>query len=212
MRWFCIKKGAQKVVKRFEIFWIFYSKHFFLKGREHYRSWDYSENFGIYSQLDRTSKTWFFSFPNLYFSRIKRDKILISQLSPPKISYFTNQNGPKGGLHESEIWQLSNAKMGSFVWFSCLRPELWPLNLSFLQLAKNIRLLQQYIYMYLKVLVLLFQKMVLVIMGSLRVWKLMSFDKFLGQSFFIFIPQYLVNCYQDPYKTYYFLKEPDEVF
>ena len=138
MRWFCIKKGAQKVVKRFEIFWIFYSKHFFLKGREHYRSWDYSENFGIYSQLDRTSKTWFFSFPNLYFSRIKRGKILISQLSPPKIRYFTNQNGPKGEPHENEIWQLSNAKMGSFVWFSCLRPELWPLNLSFLQFFANV--------------------------------------------------------------------------
>ena len=139
MRWFCIKKGAHKVVKRFEIFWIFYSKHFFLKERgEHYRSWDYSENFGIYSQLDRTSKTWFFSFPNLYFSRIKRDKILISQLSPPKIRYFTNQNGPKGEPHENEIWQLSNAKMGSFVWFSCLRPELWPLNLSFLQFFANV--------------------------------------------------------------------------
>ena len=28
----------------------------------HFRSWDYTWHFGIYSQLDRKSKTWFFIF------------------------------------------------------------------------------------------------------------------------------------------------------
>ena len=48
----------------------------------HLRSWDYSEYFRIYSQLDRKGKTWFFIFHNMYDSWIERDKILISQLSP----------------------------------------------------------------------------------------------------------------------------------
>ena len=52
----------------------------------HFKSWDYPEHFGIYSQLDRKSKTWFFIFLNVYVSWIERDKILISQLSPPKFS------------------------------------------------------------------------------------------------------------------------------
>ena len=62
----------------------------------YFRSWDYPEHFGIYSQLDRKSKTWFFIFLNVYVSWIERDKILISQLSPPKFRYFADQNGPKG--------------------------------------------------------------------------------------------------------------------
>ena len=53
-----------------------------------------SDKFG--SQLDRKSKTWFFTFLNVYVSWIDRDKILISQLSPPKFRYFADQNGPKG--------------------------------------------------------------------------------------------------------------------
>ena len=62
----------------------------------HFRSGDYPENFGIYSQLDRKSKTWFFTFLNVYFSWIERDKILISHLLPPKFKHFSDQNGPKG--------------------------------------------------------------------------------------------------------------------
>ena len=62
----------------------------------HFRSWDYPDHFGIYSQLDRKSKTWFFIFLNVYVSWIELDKILISQLSPPKFRYFADQNGPKG--------------------------------------------------------------------------------------------------------------------
>ena len=33
-----------------------------------FRPWDCSENFGIYSQLDRKSKTWFFTFLDMYVS------------------------------------------------------------------------------------------------------------------------------------------------
>ena len=40
----------------------------------HFGSWDYPEKFGIYSQLDRKSKTCFFTFLNVYACWIKRDK------------------------------------------------------------------------------------------------------------------------------------------
>ena len=60
-----------------------------------------SDKFG--SQLDRKSKTWFFTFLNVYVSWIERDKILISQLSPPKFRYFADQNGPKGEPHENKF-------------------------------------------------------------------------------------------------------------
>ena len=63
------------------------------------RTWGYPENFGIYSQLDRKSKTWFFTFLNVYVSWIEQDKILNSQLSPPKFWYFADQNVPKRGPH-----------------------------------------------------------------------------------------------------------------
>ena len=78
----------------------------------HFRSWDYPENFGIYSQLDRKSKTWFFTFLSVYVCWIEQDKIQISQLSPPKFRYFVDQNRrTKVGSHENEFWQFSNTKM-----------------------------------------------------------------------------------------------------
>ena len=52
-----------------------------------------SDKFG--SQLDRKSNTWSFSFLNVYVSQIKRDKILISHVSPPKFRYFADQDGPE---------------------------------------------------------------------------------------------------------------------
>ena len=52
-----------------------------------------SDKFG--SQLDRKSKTCFLTFLNVYVLWIKRDKILISQLPPPKFRHFTDQNGRK---------------------------------------------------------------------------------------------------------------------
>ena len=51
------------------------------------RRWDYPKNFGFYSQLDRKNKTWFFTFHKVYVSWIEWDKILISQISPPKLRY-----------------------------------------------------------------------------------------------------------------------------
>ena len=60
-----------------------------------FRSWDYPENFGTYSQLDRKSKACFFFFLNIFVSCIEWDKILISRLSPPKFMYFADQNEPK---------------------------------------------------------------------------------------------------------------------
>ena len=75
------------------------------------RSWDYPENFGICSQLDRKSKTWFFTFLNVCIFWIEQDKILISQLSPPKFRYFADQNGSKLGPNENKCWQFSNGKM-----------------------------------------------------------------------------------------------------
>ena len=75
------------------------------------RPWDYPENCGIYSQLDRKSKTWFFTFLNVYVFWIEQGKILISQLSPPKFIYFADQNGPKREPYEKEFWQFSNTKM-----------------------------------------------------------------------------------------------------
>ena len=59
------------------------------------RPWDYPENIGIYSQLNRKIKNCFFRFLNVYVSWIKPEKILISQLSVPKFKYFADQNGPK---------------------------------------------------------------------------------------------------------------------
>ena len=121
------------------------------------RSLDYPENFGIYYQLDTASNTWFFTFLNVYVSWIKQDKIMISKFSLPKFRYFSDQNGLKGGPHENEFWQFSNAKMSfwnrarkadgkrwSFVWFSSLLPDLWPLNCQILHPLKNLGLLWQF--------------------------------------------------------------------
>ena len=107
----------------------------------HFRSWDYPKNVGIYSQLDRRGKSWYFTFLNVYVSWTERDKILISQLSPPKFRYFADQNGPKGDhmkmnfdnfQMQKEIpkqfgLEKQKKKMGSLVLFSYLLLELWSL-------------------------------------------------------------------------------------
>ena len=164
-----------------------------------YRPWDYPENFGIYSQLNRKSETWLFTFLNVYVSWIERGKIVILQLSLPTFRHFADQNWPNGEPHENGFWQFSNAKMSflntqgskskwkkieSFVWFSCLFLELWSLNCQklcpfrnfLLMSAKTLRLLYQFTYMHLKVLISLFQKMVLVIMLWHRVQKILTFE------------------------------------
>ena len=48
-------------------------------------------------------KPAFFIFLNAYVSCIEQDKILISQLSPPKLRYFAEQNDPKYRPHENEF-------------------------------------------------------------------------------------------------------------
>ena len=65
-----------------------------------------SDKFG--SQLDLKRKTWFFTFLNVYVSWIKRDKILISQLSPPKFTYFTDQKDQRGDSKKTnfDIFQI----------------------------------------------------------------------------------------------------------
>ena len=63
------------------------------------------------SQVDRTVKLVFFTFRNMYVSWLEWDKILISQLSPVKFTYFANLNEPRGGPHENEFWQFSNTKL-----------------------------------------------------------------------------------------------------
>ena len=104
------------------------------------RPWDYPENFWIYTP---GFLNLVFYLPQCAFSWIKRDKILISQFSRPKFRYFADQNVPKGGTPWKRIliifkcknklpkklgFEKEMKKMGSFVWFSCLIPELWPFN------------------------------------------------------------------------------------
>ena len=72
--------------------------------------------------------------------------------------------------------------------------------------------------MHLKVLVSLVKKMVMIIMLWLRIYKILAFEvnKFCwifaeSTLFWYFNLHYLVSCCSDLYKTYYFLKEHDEV-
>ena len=107
-----------------------YTTFFQLQEKNH-RPWDYPENFLIYSQLDRKSKTCFFAFLKVYVPRSEWDKILISQLSPPKLRSFADQNGPKGRPNEKVFDNFPRKqvkKKGSFIWFSCLLLDLWSLN------------------------------------------------------------------------------------
>ena len=53
-----------------------------------------SDKFG--SQLDSKSKTWFFTFLNVYISWIEQEKILITQLSPPKLDILQTRMDKKG--------------------------------------------------------------------------------------------------------------------
>ena len=52
--------------------------------------------FGIYSQLERKSKTWLFYFPQCVCFLNRTGQNPNPQLSPPKFRYFADQNGPKG--------------------------------------------------------------------------------------------------------------------
>ena len=69
----------------------------------HFRSWDYPENFGIYSKFDRNNKNWFFTFLNVYVSWIEQDQIQL----------FCRPEWTKGGPLENEYWQLQMQKWDS---------------------------------------------------------------------------------------------------
>ena len=100
----------------------------------------------------------------------------------PKLRYFTDQNGPKGGPHQNEFRLFSNTKMnvtnnwsGKITWTTL--GVLSSFHVSFqsyglkiakkraffynfvLTSARNLSLLKQFTYMYLKVLITIFQKM-----------------------------------------------------
>ena len=95
--WLCSMRSGIFLQMKFIIFLVCPTKLPLLGGTllhiisslfRHFRSWDYPEHFGVYSQLDRRSKTWFFICLNVYVSLIELEKILISQLSPQKFRYF----------------------------------------------------------------------------------------------------------------------------
>ena len=95
--WLCSMRSGIFLQMKFIIFLVCPTKLPFFLGTlfhiisslfSHFRSWDYPEHFGIYSQLDRRSKNWFFICLNVYVSLIELEKILISQLSPRKFRYF----------------------------------------------------------------------------------------------------------------------------
>ena len=94
--------------------------------------------------------------------------------------YFTDENGPKGRLHENEFWLFSNTKMnvtnraekvdwknGTICLVSMFPSWVMVLKLSkkvhffcnfVLTSARNLSLLGQFTYMLLKVLIILLQK------------------------------------------------------
>ena len=100
---YLVPSSNSSIFRNYAFFKIVFPLNFFHVNHE-------IDKFG--SQLDRKSKTFFFfTFFNVYISWIERDKILISQLLPPKFRCFANQNRPKGEPHENEFWQFSNTKM-----------------------------------------------------------------------------------------------------
>ena len=108
-----------------------------------FRPRDYPEIFGICSQLDRKSKTWFFYFPQcVYFLNQTGQNPNLTAFTS-KIQVFCRPEWAKGETPWKWIltifkWknefpkqlglEKQMKKMGSFVWFSCLLPELWSLN------------------------------------------------------------------------------------
>ena len=135
-----------------------------------------SDKFG--SQLDRKIKIWFFTFLNVYVSWVERDKILISQLSPPKFWYFADQNGSKGDSMQMNFDDLQIQKwisqrdraqkvdkkwghLSSFLFYSLSYGPKWCMFCKFVPIsARNLNLLKQFIYIHLKDLMRLFQEMV----------------------------------------------------
>ena len=76
----------------------------------HFRSWDYQEHFGIFSQLNRKSKTWFFILPKVCFLKRTGENPNLTAFTS-KIQIFLKTEWTKSMPHEKEFWQFSNAKM-----------------------------------------------------------------------------------------------------
>ena len=104
---------------------------------------------------------------------------LILKLLLPKFRYFVDQREDPMEMNfdnfQIQKWILQTfrnqkvfKKMGSFLKFSFFLPELWSLNCQkwcifckfLLTLARNLNLLEQFIYIHLKGLIMFFQIMV----------------------------------------------------
>ena len=156
----------------------------------------------------------------MHVSWIEGSKILISQLSPRKFRHFSDQNGPKGDTmkvtfdnFEMQKWVSytvkalkAEEKMGSLVYcfhisFLSYGPKIiknCPFCNFLLMLAKNLRPLKQFMDMYLKVLVSLFSKMILVIMPLLKslqyiVWSWWILLNFCCASYFLIFYSF-ISC------------------
>ena len=121
-----------------------------------------SEKFG--SELYRKSNIWFFTFLNVYVSWIKRDKILISQLSPPIFRYFVTrmdqrQEPMKIKFENFQIQKRLSQTLWSLLWsLNC--PKYCIFGKFVLTLARNLNLLKQSLYIHLNGLAVFFQKLV----------------------------------------------------
>ena len=124
------------------------------------------------SQLDWKSKTQFFTFLNEYVSWIEWDKILISQISPPKFRYFTDENRPKEGPHENELWHFSFLEVICLVMVLKLT-KIVHFCKFVLTSGRNLNLLKQFIYIHLKDLMMLFQKILCFIGVWATVYKIL---------------------------------------
>ena len=140
-----------------------------------------SDKFG--SQLERKSKTRFFTFLYVYVSWIEQDKIkiLISQLTPAKFRYFADQNGQrrtqwkwilaifkyknkyqtvraqKVDETNGVIWLISFF----LSWVMALKlPKIVHFSIFVLTSARNLNILKQFISIHLKDLIMFFEKIV----------------------------------------------------
>ena len=68
----------------------------------HFRSWDYQEHFGIFSQLNRKSKTWFFILPKVCFLKRTGENPNLTAFTS-KIQIFLKTEWTKSMPHEKEF-------------------------------------------------------------------------------------------------------------
>ena len=137
----------------------------------------------VWFSTRKKKRTWFFTFVNGYVFWIEQEKILISQLTPPKFSYLADQNGRKldpmkmnfGNFQiQKRVSQTVRAqKVDEKYRVICLNSIFlsWVMVLKLLKIvefckflltsARNLNILKQFIFIHLKDLIMLFQKIVL---------------------------------------------------